>query len=226
MSFLDDLIKPGTIRIRRSAGLDFAAYFLGFLVVAGLTALNQSPELGIVLLALLDIAVIVSLISGLERNLATWLLALFINGALITKSAKMISSDAALSSTSQAIGPTLKRREWIAARRATPVSIAEGEALMKSIDECVTRYHDNFDRYPSNAGQLDLVNCQQFLGSQADTAAVLKRFPASDHGWRWTYTPSAADSLGHVTRYRVRVFEDPAIDRPSPQYSSDETTGG
>jgi hypothetical protein len=240
VSFFDELWEAGAFR-RRSIPLTVGAFSFVLSTWLLVNVLKEDATLGVVIVSVVWVAVLAALFTGVGRHYAIGFITAIVAGSVMTMGALLlvwgfpvIAAYHAVSRTAAhhedaarfaALNHTrvMSRREWTNARRAEPPVLAHGQILANTVNECAAAYReiDSVGSYPRNVDELEMTSCAGLAATSADTS--FSRFIENDRGWRWTYAPGAADSLGRVTDYRVRVFEDPAIDRVSPQYVTDAT---
>lgn len=240
MSILDYLSRAETIRrssIPVTGGAICFVLATWFLVVT----LNEDPMRAIVIVSVVWIVVLLALFTGVGRTYAVGFVTAIIVGSLMTggllltvwgmpviaayQAVEGASANRAEAASRAALNHTrtFSRRQWVNARRAEPPVLGHGQILANTVNECAAAYraNDSLDSYPRNVDQLEMVGCSELAVTRADTS--FSHYIENDRGWRWTYRPGAPDSIGRISTYYVRVFEDPAIGRQSPQYVTDAT---
>ena len=240
MSVLEYLWRAEIIR-RSAIPVTGGAICLALATWFLLATLNEDPARAIVIIGVVWIVVLLALFTGVGRTYAVGFVTAIIVGSLMTSGlllkvwgmpliAAYHAVDGASASRAEAASRaalehtrTLSRREWVNARRAEPPILAHGQILANTVNECATAYRaiDSLGSYPRNVDELEMVNCSELAITSADTS--FSHYIENDRGWRWTYRPGAPDSTGRTSTYYVRVFEDPAIERQSPQYVTDAT---
>ena len=235
MSFFNELWDAGAFR-RNATPLTGGA--IVFWLLTYFLSVAMKDEMGVVLaiVTVVWIAVLIALFTRVAHHFAVGFIAMVIAGSLATSgfllaiwglpaAAAYVGVDRATApktdASSLAAAQMLSRDAWVKARRAEPPVLAAGQILANTVNECAAAYRevDTLGSYPRNVEELEMVKCDALSTTRGDT--TYSRLNKNDRGWRWTYTPDAVETSGIVRGYRVRVFEDPAIDRVAPQYITD-----
>ncbi|HEX2781263.1 MAG TPA: hypothetical protein VHM30_17310 [Gemmatimonadaceae bacterium] len=197
---------------------------------------NNNRVLALSIAMAVDVWLVLAILSGKGRRVALGFLCGVVGMAIVRPAIGGIWAmpmAAAVDATRPAWAPiaaasarSAAEESWVGARRAEIPVVVHAQRLANQVHECVARYRavDSLASYPRRAAEVTAMsNCADLVATRADNDSVPTRFTDADFGWRWSYTPGAADPGGRVTSYVVRVFEDPAIGRPSPQYLGDES---
>lgn len=120
-----------------------------------------------------------------------------------------------------------RKRQWIATTSAQTLEAIHGVRTAQLLQDCIEKYRsaDPLGSYPHNA---DVVTspayCAPLVRDRIDPVEPdSSRYTLSeDFGYRWSYSPAAADGDGRVLRYSIRVEPDSLINKPGPIYLSDE----
>jgi hypothetical protein len=238
VSFFDELWEAGAFR-RNTVPLTVGGISFLLLTYWLSVAVQQDAVFAIIVVSVIWTAALVGFFTGVARHLAVGFFAAVIGGSLVTRGFLLLLWGFPVIAAYTAIdGATTKRHAakvasaqmsshgaWVKARRAEAPVLAAGQTLANRVNECAAAYRevDTVGSYPRNIDELQMIQCSGLGPTRADTS--LSRVSKDDPGWRWIYTPGAADSSGVVRGYRVRVFEDPAVDREAPQYVTDATAG-
>jgi hypothetical protein len=236
MSFLQDLDAEGAFRrgVWPLSGGSFACVVATLLLFQ---VVEKDIVVATVVVFLIEAALVTAIVSTVGRRFAAGFIAVIISMAIGTKGAVLvipwglpaIAAYHAVSSATASvanIGADSRRRSaWVETRRKDPPAPSRGQILINTVNECAARYRDNdtLNSYPADPGPLaDLIDCQGLSASRVDNDTARTRFTERDDGWRWSYTPAAAEPTGRISGYSVRAFEDSALGPTSLQYTSDQ----
>ena len=117
------------------------------------------------------------------------------------------------------------RKEWLGLHRTQHPTVVHGARLVNAVEGCAEQFReaDSAGSYPRSESEVTTPNeCREIAPLALDADSAPARFAPADNGWRWSYVAGPVDASGRVTSYRVRAFEDPALERPAPTFSSDE----
>ena len=120
-----------------------------------------------------------------------------------------------------------RKRQWIATTSAQTLEPIHGVRMARLLQDCIERYRgaDPLGSYPHNADAVtSAVDCAPLVRDRIDLEETdSSRYTlGEDHGYRWSYSPAAADGEGRVLRYAIRVEPDSLINKPGPIYLGDE----
>lgn len=197
---------------------------------------DGSAVLAVSIAIAVDAWLVLAVLSGKGRRVALGFLCGIVGMGVLRPAAAgvwLIPMAAAVDATRPAWAPiaaasarSAAEESWVGARRAEIPTVIHAQRLANLVHECVARYRavDSVASYPRRATEVsDAPYCSDLKATRADNDSVPTRYTDGDYGWRWSYTPGTADPAGRVSSYVLRVFEDPAIARQSPQYLGDET---
>jgi hypothetical protein len=121
-----------------------------------------------------------------------------------------------------------RKRQWIATTSAQTLEAIHGVRTAQLLQDCIEKYRsaDPLGSYPHDADAVTSPGyCAPLVRDRIDLVVPdSSRYTLSaDYGYRWSYSPAAADGDGRVLKYSIRVEPDSLIHKPGPIYVSDES---